>query len=122
MADTIDLHRLHCFRHIREEKAKLALGTLGGGNHFIEVDQAQNGQLYLVIHSGSRSLGKEVAEHYTMEGARQLKARGIEVPYPMTWLEGTLMEEYVQDLQVVQEYASLNRQIMALDENIAGMK
>ena len=40
------------------------MGTLGGGNHFIEIDQASDGTFYLVIHSGSRNLGKQVAEHY----------------------------------------------------------
>ena len=45
-------------------RLKCSLGTLGGGNHFIEIDRAEDGTLYLVIHSGSRNLGKQVAEHY----------------------------------------------------------
>lgn len=40
------------------------MGTLGSGNHFIEIDQASNGTYYLIIHSGSRNLGKQVAEYY----------------------------------------------------------
>lgn len=60
----VDLKQLHCFDHIDEERAKLSLGTLGGGNHFIEVDVDSNGEKYLVIHSGSRHLGVEVANYY----------------------------------------------------------
>lgn len=60
-----DLERLHCFRELRDTKRlQRSLGTLGGGNHFIEVDVGSDGSMYLVIHSGSRNLGKQVAEHY----------------------------------------------------------
>lgn len=44
-----------------------SIGSLGGGNHFIEVDRAEDGRLFLVVHSGSRHLGTEVAEHYQNE-------------------------------------------------------
>lgn len=63
----IDLNELKCVRQIQLNRAKHSLGTLGGGNHFIEVDQDQEGNLYLVIHSGSRMLGKEIAEYYQNE-------------------------------------------------------
>lgn len=60
-----DLTRLRCYRELKKIKwLERSLGTLGGGNHFIEVDQAQDGTKYLVIHSGSRNLGKQVAEYY----------------------------------------------------------
>lgn len=49
-----------------------SIGSLGGGNHFIEVDRAEDGRLFLVVHSGSRHLGTEVAEHYQNEGRRAL--------------------------------------------------
>lgn len=56
---------LRCYRELRDtRRIERSLGTLGGGNHFIEIDQAMDGTRYLVIHSGSRSLGKQVAEHY----------------------------------------------------------
>lgn len=56
---------LHCYRELKDAK-RLArsLGTLGGGNHFIEIDEAADGTKYLIIHSGSRNLGKQVAELY----------------------------------------------------------
>ncbi len=63
--EQFDLTELRCYRELKDTK-RLArsLGTLGGGNHFIEVDAAADGTKYLVIHSGSRNLGKQVAEIY----------------------------------------------------------
>lgn len=60
-----DLLKLRCFRELKDSKRlERSLGTLGGGNHFIEVDKAADGTKYLVIHTGSRNLGKQVAEIY----------------------------------------------------------
>jgi tRNA-splicing ligase RtcB (3'-phosphate/5'-hydroxy nucleic acid ligase) len=60
-----DLQELRCCRSLKNTKwLERSLGTLGGGNHFIEVDQAQDGTKYLVIHTGSRNLGKQVADIY----------------------------------------------------------
>lgn len=115
------LDELKCYRHIRAEKALLSLGTLGSGNHFIEADTDDDGNLFLVIHSGSRHLGKEVTEYYLNEGQKQLRAKEKDIPYELTWLEGALMEDYLHDLQVVQAFASLNRAII-LDALIKGMK
>ena len=56
---------LRCYRGLKDtRRLERSLGTLGGGNHFIEIDQAADGTKYLVIHSGSRNLGKQVAEFY----------------------------------------------------------
>lgn len=63
--ERFDLTGLKCYRSLRDTKRlERSLGTLGGGNHFIEVDKATDGTFYLVIHSGSRNLGKQVAEIY----------------------------------------------------------
>lgn len=63
--EKFDLTELRCYRSLRDTKRlERSLGTLGGGNHFIEVDQAEDGTKYLVIHSGSRNLGKQVADIY----------------------------------------------------------
>ncbi len=63
--ERFDLSQLRCFRELKDTKRlERSLGTLGGGNHFIEVDAAADSTKYLVIHSGSRNLGKQVAEHY----------------------------------------------------------
>ena len=60
-----DLTELRCFRALKDSRyLERSLGTLGGGNHFIEVDRAVDGTLYLVIHSGSRNLGLQVANYY----------------------------------------------------------
>ncbi|MCQ2406215.1 MAG: RtcB family protein, partial [Oscillospiraceae bacterium] len=63
--EKFDLTVLKCYRSLfHAGRLERSLGTLGGGNHFIEVDRATNGGYYLVIHSGSRNLGKQVAEYY----------------------------------------------------------
>ena len=69
----VPLESLRCFRKIKLEKARNSLGTLGGGNHFIEVDVDDEGSLYVVIHSGSRHLGLEVANYYQKEAYKQLQ-------------------------------------------------
>ena len=63
--ERFDLMTLACSRELKDTKRlERSLGTLGGGNHFIEIDEAADGTKYLVIHSGSRNLGKQVAEYY----------------------------------------------------------
>ena len=63
--ERFELEQLRCHRELKDSKRlERSLGTLGGGNHFIEVDQASDGTKYLVIHTGSRNLGKQVAEIY----------------------------------------------------------
>lgn len=63
--ERFDLTGLKCYRELKETKRlEKSLGTLGGGNHFIEIDRASKGNNYMVIHSGSRNLGKQIAELY----------------------------------------------------------
>ncbi len=63
--ERFDLTGMKCYRSLKNTKyLERSLGTLGGGNHFIEVDVAEDGTKYLIIHSGSRNLGKQVAEIY----------------------------------------------------------
>ena len=63
--ERFDLPALRCYRHLKDTKRlERSLGTLGGGNHFIEIDEDREGNKYLVIHSGSRNLGTQVAEYY----------------------------------------------------------
>ncbi len=60
-----ELQDLKCYRELRDTKRlERSIGTLGGGNHFIEIDIAEDGEKYLVIHTGSRNLGKQVADYY----------------------------------------------------------
>ncbi|MDR0571123.1 MAG: RtcB family protein [Clostridiales Family XIII bacterium] len=74
----IDLTQLRCVGRISLDRANRSIGTLGGGNHFIEIDRNEADELYLVVHSGSRHLGTEVAAYYQNEGFRALHsgARG----------------------------------------------
>ncbi|MDE6760948.1 MAG: RtcB family protein [Lachnospiraceae bacterium] len=116
------LSRLCCYKAVDEAKALRSIGTLGGGNHFIEIDRDTDGDYYLVIHSGSRHLGMEVTEHYLKEGQHetQMKKQG-HAAYEMTCLEGRLLDDYLHDLAVTQEYAANNRAAM-IDEIVRGMK
>ena len=68
----IDLTQLRCADQVNLNRAMRSIGTLGGGNHFIEVDRSEDGRLFLIVHSGSRHLGTEVAEYYQNEGRRAL--------------------------------------------------
>ena len=68
----IDLTQLRCADQVNLNRAMRSIGSLGGGNHFIEIDRAEDGRLFLVVHSGSRHLGTEVANFYQDEGRRAL--------------------------------------------------
>ena len=124
------------------DRAEKSVGTLGGGNHFIEVDRDTDGYLWLVVHTGSRHLGVEVCKHYqelaynklqTNRGAeilriieeakREGKANKIEErlkkvrekalpPYDLAFVEGADFEDYLSDMGVVQEYAAFNRRVI----------
>ena len=111
---------LRCLRAVNVDKARKSLGTLGGGNHFIEVDKGSDGY-YIVIHTGSRHLGVDVADHYTESARRRLVNMGRNVPYETAYVEGTLMDDYLHDVAVTTAYASLNREII-LHEILKGMK
>ena len=151
--DQIDLEELCCARHVDLLRAEKSIGTLGGGNHFIEVDRDDEGQLYVVVHSGSRHLGVEVAKYYQEEGYKalnrtddgslqelvaELKAAGRQkeiqkelkrlknlkrtaIPRQLAYVEGTLFDQYIHDMKLVQQFAELNRQAM-IDEIVKGMK
>ncbi len=155
LCEQIDLEQLRCKKEARLDlrRAALSLGTLGGGNHFIEADQDQEGKLYLVVHSGSRHLGLEVAQYYQEQAYRELngntkkdekaliatyRAQGREkeieralkalkkqiktsVPKSLAYCTGALMEDYIHDMKLVQQFAMLNRKAM-MDELIRGMK
>lgn len=70
--EKIDLAKLYCYKHIDPLRAEMSIGTLGGGNHFIEADKGSDGSIYIVIHSGSRHLGVETAKYYQNEAYRRL--------------------------------------------------
>lgn len=97
----------------KPQRALCSLGTLGGGNHFIEVGISSVGNHYLIIHSGSRKFGMDVANFHTMKAKAQTK-QGI----PALHL-GKGGQEYLDDMRLAQTYASLNRSLIGeiiLDE------
>ena len=136
---SFDFDALHCKDKVNLERALRSIGTLGGGNHFIEVDRTEDSELVLVIHSGSRQLGSDVATYYQDQAyryqckkqrkrARQsyyddVDATGfirqksssntVNVKRETAILEGSLLEEYLNDLDIVVSFADLNRQTMA---------
>lgn len=118
--ENLDLRQLLCKNHVDLERARLSIGTLGGGNHFIEVNRDEEGALYLVIHSGSRHLGKQVAEYYQKLAYQELKAASVEISKSLAYLEGPSYQNYLHDMKFVQQYAVLNRQAI-VDEIISGL-
>ena len=134
-----DLGALHCKDGVNIQRAQRSIGTLGGGNHFIELDRLEDGGLLLVIHSGSRQLGSDVSLYYSdlayknacKKARRQVKTarRGreddgystktakreskVEVKREEAVLEGVLFEQYLHDLAIVTDFALTNRRTMA---------
>ena len=128
---------------IEPSKVALGLDSLGGGNHFIELNQSPDGRLFLVIHSGSRALGVRVANYHQKVAIashdtskaqikaiiQQLKREGREkeiqqalqaftpsssyIPDELAYLTGEKMEHYLHDLKIAQEFAKWNRAAMA---------
>lgn len=120
--DYVELEKLHCAKHVKLDHARNSLGTLGGGNHFIEVDKDDEGNLYIIIHSGSRHLGLEICNYYQNAGFQALQTRteGSCVPQPLAYVEGELMKQYLHDMRIAQEFATYNRKAMA-DVIVKGM-
>ena len=109
----IHLDELRCYKKIDTRRAKESLGTLGGGNHFIEIDRDDEENLYLVIHTGSRNIGLRVADLYQKKAYNAVGGRKqTEIPYELAPLTGQDMEDYLFDMAFMQKFAELNRQII----------
>lgn len=134
------IDELYCRDRLRNvEWLHNSIGTLGGGNHFIEIDAGEDGCKYLIIHTGSRNLGKQVAEIYqdiavkTLHSAKEeratlidrLKAEGREreiskelsqlkvkrkIPRDLCYVEGEEKERYLHDMEICQSFARFNRE------------
>lgn len=105
----IHLKYLCCYDAIPEEKVLRSMGTLGGGNHFIEVGEDDSGDKYLTVHSGSRILGKLVNDYYIKKGQKFNEENGIIEPYETTTIDGDLMSDYLNDVDIVKYFAVRNR-------------
>lgn len=146
-----EIKNLKCYRDLKDSsKFERSLGSLGSGNHFIEINEDSLGNKYLVIHSGSRNLGHQVATYYQdlaislckgkdkyfeekeqliklykeqnkkSEIAKALKELELKynnlttnIPEELCYLSGKYLEDYLHDVKICQEYASLNRRTMA---------
>ncbi len=131
-AADFDFSNIRATRNIDIERAKLSIGSLGGGNHFIEIGESDKGNLYLIIHSGSRKLGTDICSYYQKLALEQLtekyleenkdeilnkkgkKRKRLSIPNrDLAHLTGKDFDDYMNDMQIVQKYASLNRATMA---------
>ena len=139
---SFDFSNLRCSNHVDLKRALLSIGSLGGGNHFIEVDYSEKThKYYLVIHSGSRKLGGDVCKYYQdlafqkvnemkkikEELIKKLKSEGREkeidsqlklITKPsankdLAFLSGSDFNDYLNDMALVQKFAVLNRKTMA---------
>jgi RNA-splicing ligase RtcB len=114
------IEELRCRERLNLKRGALSLGTLGGGNHFIELDRDDEGRLYLIVHSGSRNIGLQVAQYYQKAAYAALGAQD-EIPFELAYCEGKLSEDYLHDMAIMQAFAALNRRAVA-DEILKGCK
>ena len=118
----LNLEELRCFSKLDRRRMKEALGTLGGGNHFIEIDKDDEDNLYLVIHTGSRNPGLQVAQYYQKKAYRSLGGRSqTDIPYELAYLSGEMQDNYLHDMDFMQRFAALNRRIIR-EEILDNMK
>ncbi len=135
---SFDFSALICKDSVDVERARRSLGTLGGGNHFIEIDRTDGGSLVLVIHSGSRQLGSDVATFYQEQAYRyqckkqrrrtrqsyyeakddshsfiKTEKSNVKIKREESILEGPLFADYLHDMAVVTAFADLNRRTIA---------
>lgn len=141
---TDELKKMKCYSYLSIDynKVNKSIGSCGGGNHFIEIDIDDEGFMYLVIHTGSRNLGKVVAEYYQHKAKeyhshndndsknvliKKLKAerRHSEIPQALKlfssnkpsehfeYLEGELFDDYLNDINIVQKFAATNRETIS---------
>jgi len=96
----------------RRDDALQSVGTLGGGNHFIELGTDTKGEKWIIVHSGSRNVGLQVALHYQRLAEQTCTSA---VPAALKFLTGDLLEAYLHDMHIMQEYASYNRIAMIAD-------
>lgn len=139
--NTVNIENFKAKSLLSIDRTNKSLGTLGSGNHFIEVSKDEEGHLYLTIHTGSRYVGAKIAEHYQKVAYRelkkvdseavieQLKAEGrhneiadtlkklkSEIPNvkkDLAYLEGIYFDDYIHDMKLAQQYARDNRQEIA---------
>lgn len=137
-----EIDDLRCKEHLSKfGRLQLSLASLGGGNHFIELNEDDEGNIYIVIHSGSRNLGKQVAEYYQELGYKRFTDISVEkkeiierckiekrekdiakelsllkketsIPYALAYVIGKDYDDYIHDMKITQDFALWNRKAM----------
>lgn len=121
--DLINLDNLKCIKKGKFdiERAKKSLGTLGGGNHFIEANKDEEDNIYIVIHSGSRNIGLQIAEYYQKLAYKNLDSSiKKDIPCELAYLSGEDMADYIHDMSIMIKFATYNRKAM-MNEIIKGI-
>lgn len=111
---------LRCWNELRNHThLRKSLGTLGGGNHYIELDKDERGNVWLSVHCGSRNLGKQVAEYYQAKAITARDARLVKmwVADDLCYIEGQDLEDYLNDMKLCNEWSFRNH--MAIYDAIA---
>ena len=136
-----DFNQLRCKKHLNINRAELSIGSLGGGNHFIEIAKDSNSCLFLIIHSGSRNIGGQVAKYYQnvaienltdiskerdeliikLKNENRRKEIGNElkklknpiISKDLAYLTNENFDNYMHDMKIMQKYAVLNRRTIA---------
>jgi tRNA-splicing ligase RtcB len=106
----VDIDALKCKAHVDLKRASLSIGTLGGGNHFIEINEDEDGNTYLVVHSGSRHMGKQIAEYYQDRAAKETAGK---INRALSYVEGQTFDDYIHDMRIAQKFAEYNRKAIA---------
>lgn len=101
------------------ESAQKQLGTLGGGNHFIEIQKGSDGHIWIMVHSGSRNLGFKVAQHYNKIAKQKNRLWNSEVPksFDLAFLPNDTLEakDYLREMNYCVEFAFSNRKLMMIN-------
>lgn len=118
--DKTRIDELYCQKHVDMNRGMLSLGTLGGGNHFIEIDKDDDGNLYLIIHTGSCHIGLQTAKYYQDAAFKAMDSQD-EIPYELAYCERELLTKYLHDMEIMQDFADWNRHAIA-DTIIKGCK
>lgn len=143
--DILNIQQLKSFKAINYDRALKSIGTLGGGNHFIELNKDGKDNLYLVIHSGSRQLGLQVCDFYSEIGLNKIKnntlnkekiinelknsgrekeinktlkelsLNKVAVSKEFAFVSGEDFDNYIYDMKITQQFASINRKAILFD-------
>lgn len=96
------------------ERGRYQVGTLGGGNHFVEIQQGSDGYIWIMVHSGSRNIGYTVANHYHKLAVEETKERGDDVPEDLSYFikDTENYNNYFQEMNYCIAFALKNRKLM----------